>query len=294
MQPDLTPTQAADADDARPAESEESASASESAPSQEDAFMNAVIRGQTDTLASTSNQDDAGDEAESADAADGEPAQSRDAKPTDQQPGRRARRAEEAAAERKRLSDENEALKARIAELVPTPPDATEETRKAILAAEERFRRLSLKSLDDQDWADGDFDWLEGEKKRRAVAPELRQHYDTVLEADRAALTESFKAAENRFLNGQAQQIRRLSAKPGIDTAAFIAEGSYEIQGEMLYAAGAATRDAENRALRDEIGDLKRQLLGQVRPPMNGGRSSPGRTYDEDSVMNALIRGGRA
>ena len=43
----------------------------------------------------------------------------------------------------------------------------------------------------------------------------------------------------------------------------------------MVYAAATARRDGEIKALREELADAKRQLLGIVRPPLNGGRSAP-------------------
>ncbi len=122
----------------------------------------------------------------------------------------------------------------------------------------------------------------------------MRQHYDTVLEVERAALQRDIQSRENAFLSGQAGQIHRLAELPGVDAAALKAEASYEIQGRMLYDAGRATMAEENKRLRDELADAKREMYGSLPRTLNGGRSAPGRSFSESGFMNDLIRGGRS
>lgn len=292
MENDLTP--AAEAEDAQPAASEESASVEIPSTPSEDALMNALIRGETAPLDSASNLDDDGPGMSDADAASGEPAPRGDAKPNDQQTGRRSKHAAEAAERLSALESENAALQSRIAELAPPPPDATEETRKAILANEDRYRRLTNKPDDDTDWTPDDYQWLQDEKRKRAALPELRQHYETVVEQDRRTLRETADRERQEFWTRVSEDLASAAELPGVDLDALKKAPNFATRDRLVYAAAAATRDAEIRTLRDENAQLQRDLLGTIRPPMNGGRSSPGRTYDEDSVMNALIRGGRA
>lgn len=289
MEADLTPTPAAEAVDVQPESPEESASPS-TAPTQEDAFMNAIIRGMAPD--SSSNPDDDGDGDSEPMAADGQPAPTGDVQPTSRQPGRRSRRAEEAAQRLTALEAENAQLQARVAQLDPPPPDATEESRKAILASEQRFRTLDAKPDDDPTWTTDDYVWLQDEKRRRAVVPELREHYDTVIEADRAALRTQHETERQQFWNAVTADMASGADLPGVDMDALKKAPNFASRDRLIYAAAAATRDADIRRLRDENDDLKKQLFGSVRPPLNGGRSAPGRTYDEDGFMNSLMRNG--
>lgn len=292
MEADLSPTPAAEPADAQPEAPEESASLT-TAPTQEDAFMNAIIRGAVPDSASNQGDDGDGDLAD--DAADGESAQPRDAKPTDQpgqQPGRRSRRAVEAATEIERLKAEKAALEARVLELNPPLPDATEETRKAILAAEERYRRLTNKPDDDADWTTDDYQWLQDEKKKRAVVPELRRHYDTVIERDRQVLREAHEAERVDFWSRVQADMASGAELPGVDLDALKKAPNFAARDRLIYAAATATRDAEVKRLREELASTRRDLLGTVQPPLNGGASGSGRTFDEDTFMNTLMRSG--
>ena len=91
---------------------------------------------------------------------------------------------------RRGAAAEIERLNARIAELEsstapPVPPDASEQERQAILDAEDRYRRLLAKPDDDPDWNQDDYVWLQDEKRRRALLPDVTRHYETVIERER-------------------------------------------------------------------------------------------------------------
>lgn len=288
MEQDQTQAAVAEAPNGQAPTSEESASTAQdtNVSPQEDALMNALLRGNAGQgQDSASKPDGETPDDEGAEVEGGESAPSGDVKPPDQsKPGRRS-----AAAEIAHLKAENERLQKAYQEANPPPPDASEEARKASVEREQRFRSLLLKPDTDQDWDADDWKWLQEEKAKRSAAPELRQHYETVLEQDRASLEQDAIRREHAFLKGQADQILTLSALPGIDAEAFKA-APYAVQGRMLYDA----REPEIRRLTEEIADLKREALGFVRTAPNGGRSSPGRTYSEDDFMNTVIRGGRA
>ncbi len=282
----------ADADDVELSESPEESASPESQPDPNSALMNALIRGETATLVSTSKPGDEDDDEADGESAPGASA-SGDVKPSETQTqptlGRRAARAEI-----DRLTAENARLQQAYDAANPPPPDATEETRKAILAAEERFRRLTVKPDTDLDWTQDDYDWIQAEKTRRAVAPELRQHYDTVLDADRATLRQTLDAERASFRAWVEKDLASAADLPGVDLTALKACPTFADRDRMVFAAGRATVDADNQRLRSENDDLRRQLLGTARAPLSGGQPSAGPTYDEGSFMNSLIRrGGR-
>lgn len=284
MESDAT-TPVADAADAQPVPApEESASATPSPSDSGHAFMNAMIRGEAATAAATSSNPDAARvDADEADAATGEPAPSGDAKPM----GRRASKAAEAAA---RIAE----LEARVAELSPVPPDASEEARKAILDAEDRYRRLLAKPDDDGDWSQDDYVWLQDEKRRRALVPDITRHFETVVERERRVARETVEAERNEFWQRVGQDLAAAGELPGVDLDSLKAAPSFADRDRLVYAAGRAAGAGELRALRDELADAKRQLLGIARPPLSGGRSSPGQTFDPNDFMNNLMRGARA
>jgi len=297
VEPDAAaPLQAADAPASAPPPSEESAPvAAAEAAAQENAFMNAIIRGATADAANgaTLNQDDGADGAEADDDANGEPARSqRDAKPDGQQLGRRSRRAEEAAQRLAALEAENEQLKAQLAP--PIPQDASEQERAAILASEDRYRRLLAKPDDDADWSQDDYVWLQDEKRKRALLPDVTRHFETVIEQERRLARESVEREQAAFWAQVGNDLASAADLPGVDLEALKKAPTFADRDRMVYAAATARRDGEIKALREELADAKRQLLGIVRPPLNGGRSAPGRTYDENGFMNSLIRGGTA
>ena len=177
----------------------------------------------------------------------------------------------------------------------PLPPDASEEARKQILDNETRYRRLVNKPSSDTDWNDEDWSWVETERQKRDVLPELRQHYDTVLDAERAAVRASIEAERANFWQRVTDDMASGVDLPGVDLAALKACPTFADRDRMVFAAGQATLNADNQRLKSENDDLKRQLLGTARPPLNGGQSSAGPTYDEANFMNSLIhRAGRS
>lgn len=287
MEADATLPLSAEADAVAAPAPEESASASRANDAQENAFMDAMIQGGLAELASSSNLDADADIAD-ANAAAREPAPSGDVKPNGQQPGRRASKAQEAAAE-------IASLRAQVAALTPAPPpDASEEARAAILATEDRYRNLLAKPDDDPDWLQDDYIWLQDEKRRRALVPDVTRHFETVLERERRVVSEAAATEREQFWQRVGQDLASAAELPGVDLAAVKAAPSFADRDRLVYAAGKAQGQAEVRALREELADAKRQILGIVRPPLNGGRSGPGRTYDENTFMDSLIRGGRA
>lgn len=253
--------------------------------------MNAIIRGATADVvaAGASKPDDAGAdefEPEAADGASAAPGQQPDAgvKPSSARLTRRG-----AAAEIERLN-------ARIAELEsgtapPVPPDASEQERQAILDAEDRYRRLLAKPDDDPDWSQDDYVWLQDEKRKRALLPDVTRHYETVIERERRLAQASVEQERQAFWASVGQDLASAAELPGVDLEALKKAPTFADRDRMVYAAATARRDGEIKALREELADAKRQLLGIVRPPLNGGRSAPGRTYDENGFMNGLIRG---
>lgn len=293
MEPDAAaPLQAADAEASATAPSEESApAAAAEAAAQENAFMNAIIRGATADVvaAGASKPDDAGAddfEPEAADGASAAPGPQPDAgvKPPAERLTRRG-----AAAEIERLN-------ARIAELEastapPVPLDASEQERQAILDAEDRYRRLLAKPDDDPDWNQDDYVWLQDEKRKRALLPDVTRHYETVIERERRLAQMAVEQERQAFWASVGQDLASAAELPGVDLEALKKAPTFADRDRMVYAAATARRDGEIKALREELADAKRQLLGIVRPPLNGGRSAPGRTYDENGFMNGLIRG---
>lgn len=299
MEQDLqTQTAVAEAPEERAPASEESATPEQAAAEQADAaessVMNALLRGGLPPQAqgSASKPDDQDADTEGAEGTDGASASAQEGvKPSDsqQQPGRRG-----AAAEIARLRADNERLQKALDEANPPPPDASEEARKAAIETERRFRDLIMRDPDtDPIFNEGDnYEWLKNERARRATNPELRRHYETVLEQDRAALYEDAQRREQAFLRGQAEQILTLAELPGVDATAFKA-APYAVQGRMLYDAGKASNEAELKQLREENAQLRREGFGHLRTAPAGGRSSPGQTFTENGYMNTLLRGGR-
>ena len=298
MKGDLQTTQVAEAEDIESDASEASAQPSADAgdiSQQARDQMNALIRGEVLRVvdpAASSNPDELGEgydaEAQAGASADGAQPSSA-VKPAGQAGvGRRG-----AAAEIERLRAENTALEARVAELVPTPPDASEEARKAILENEAKYRRLTAKPDDDPDWTTEDYQWIQNEKHKRTVAPELRQHYETVLDAEIASLSRQLEDRTASFWTAVTADMATAADLPGVDLAALKGTRTFADRDRMVYSAAKAQADAETRRLREENDDLKRQLLGTVRAPITGGRSAPGQVMDENSMMNNLIRGAR-
>lgn len=285
---------AAEAAESQPAASEESASSSsEATTAQSNAFMNAMLRGQLAEITDPASKSDTADADDDADSeSDGVSASSGDVKPSDAPTQGKGRRG--SAAEISRLAAENARLQQTLEQLQPKLPDASEEARTAAIEAENRYRRLLVKPDSDYDWTHDDIQFLADEKQKRALVPELRRHYDTVLEADLKARETEFASKHQGFQQYVLQGMAAVKDLPGVDFDAVKAAPDFVARERLIYAAGAASNESEIKSLRDENAQLKREMLGSTRAPLNGGRSSPGRTYDPNDVMNTLIRGGRA
>ncbi len=276
---------------AQPDASAESASQPTS-DAQQSAAMNALLRGGLQVDGSTSNPDATDLDTADADAGPGVSAPTGDVKPGDARaPGRRG-----AAAEIARLKAENERLQAAYDAANPPPPDASEETRKAILEREQRYRGLAAKPWEDSDWTQDDIDFFQDEQKRRAVAPELRQHYETVLEADRKAWSTWAEQSIQQRWDAVKADLSTTLALPGVtpEIKAQLIEASLSEQVLTHRRLEREIADREIRKLREELSEARRDLFGSTRAPLGGGQSSAGRTYDENTYMNNLLRGGRS
>lgn len=191
------------------------------------------------------------------------------------------------------LEAENTRLQQAMNELTPPVPDASEEARAARLATEQRYRTLLTKSEYDTDWADGDFDWLREEKHRRSLVPDLQQHYETVLEADRAAVADTLTQEREAFISNFGNDMASTFTLPGLTeqtVAALKASPRFSehvlIHRQAERAAVLAEIGDDNARLRAENGELRRQALGAAPAPITGGRPSGGATgFDMDSFI---------
>lgn len=287
---------AAEAEDTPPPASEESASptATDEREAEISAQMNALIRGQLTQQQDSSSKPDADDAGMTdTEAQDGASDPAGTVKPSDAQATGKGRRG--AAAEIERLSGEVTRLTKALDDLQPKMPDASEEAKAKALETEARYRKLLVKPESDQDWTSEDIQFLEAEKQRRALVPELQQQYETVLDADRKALAEWAESTVQTRWNRVKADLSSTLTLPGVTD---------EIKAQLLAAPLSEqvlihrrlereSIEPELKRLRDENADLKRDLLGATRAPLAGGRSAPGRTYDENTLMNTLLRGGR-
>lgn len=253
--------------------------------------MDAFIRGRAFGASDpTSNPDGVVPTAEMEADRDGEPAPTGDVKPSDQ-PGQRGRRG--SAARIAELEAENARLKQAYDAANPPPPDASEETRKAILAREQRFRDLNGRASDDptlyQQGPDGkvNADWLDEEKKRRSIAPELRQHYETVLTEDLRSHQEAFEGQTRGFQTYVLQGMEAVKDLPGVDFDAIKAAPDFVARERLIYQAGANASAAEATRLRNENQQLRRELGGAIPKTLNGGQSPPAAAGFD---MNSWIR----
>lgn len=206
---------------------------------------------------------------------------------TASKPGRRASKAQENA---QRIAE----LEAEVAALRPPVVDASEEARQARLTAEQRFRSLDARPDDDPSWTNEDWTWLQDEKRKRLLFPEVQAHYDTVLAADRAAVQASLAAERDAFLNGFARDMGTTLDLPGISDADRERLGGSRLFSEHVLIHRKAERDLvtaqfrdENAALKAENAELKRQALGAAPAPATGGRPSDAGAFLDP---NAWIR----
>lgn len=282
---------ATDAADASPPASVE-ASASPSQPALGD-VMNAAIRDLAG-VGSSSNLGGVVPTAElSASAPTAEPAPdspgdvSAEGAAAPAEPGRRARKAQEA---QQRIAE----LEAEIATLRPPVVDASEEARQKRIAAEQKFRTLNAKPDDDADWTTEDWNWLQEEKRKRLLFPEVQQQVEATIELERQAVQDERQHFFDRFREDMGSTL----TLPGIDDAtraALVKEPSFAAQ-VLIHrkaereAVTAQFRD-EVAALRAENADLKRQMLGgTVAPPTAGMPSSAAPTFDMNSWIRQIAR----
>jgi hypothetical protein len=266
------------------APSEESASPQEQPAAPESGFdIEAFIRGRAAGVpqGSSSNPDGVVPTAELSETPDGESTPDLgDVNPSAQAQklGRRG-----AAARIAELEAENARLQKAYEEANPPPPDASEEARAAIRDRESRYRRLRDKPESDTDWTNEDYEFLETERKRRAVVPELQQHYETVLADDLAAHRQRYDGWVTGFQQALLADLATARDVPGVDFEAVKAAKSFAERDRLMWAAGNAQREAENRALRTENEQLRRDLLGSVTVPPSGGRSGMADGFDIDT-----------
>lgn len=249
------------------------------------AFMNALLRGALPPSSSSNPDDDAADNNGSD--ADGKPAPTGDVNPVDGKPlGRRG-----AAAEIARLKAENERAQAELDALKPKPVDPAEVARTASREREQRFRRLRDKPDSDVDWTNEDWQFVQDEKQKRAIVPELQAHYDAIVADDLKANEDTFNSWVAGFRKHVTSDMATAADVPGVDFEVAKAAKTFAERDRIMYDAGAASSAAEVKSLREELAQTRRELRGQTRVAMPAGRSSPGRIQDANGFMNDLIRG---
>jgi len=177
--------------------------------------------------------------------------------------------------------------------------------REALAASEqadiERFDRLNALPDDHPTLAEGDnWAWLQEKKRLLSQFPQADAHYRTAAqqaierarEQDRADLD----ANQQRFWDSVRNDLATAKQVPGVDFDAVRAAKTFAERDQILYAAGASSRDAEVATrdetiarLEDEVRDLKLvgpRGLGSRRAPVEGGRSgtaeSGPRSFDPD------------
>lgn len=277
---------APDAPEAPPSSSEESASPPAQDEAQVSATMNALLRGVIP--GGSASNPDADDESD----AGGESAPPGDVNPSDAAAaGKLGRRG--AAAEISRLAAENARLNAALETLQPKVSDPTDEAQKAAVEREQRYRRLLVKPDNDNDWTSDDWDFLASEKQRRALVPELQQQYEAVLADDLKAHRDAYDGWVSGFKRAFLDDLASAKDVPGVDFEAVQKSKSFAERDRLMYTAGRAQLEPENKTLREENAQLKRELYGVPSGVLNGGRSAAGRTFNENTFMNTLLRGGR-
>lgn len=271
--------------DAAPAPSEESASqAAPPAADQSSTDIDDWIRGKALGPGPTSNPGGVVPTAEMDAADDGASASdpSGDVKPSDQpgqpKPGRRG-----AAARIAELEAENARLQQAFEEANPPPPDATAEAQQAIRDREARYRRLLVKPDTDVDWTNEDYDFLQSEKQRRAIVPEIQQHYETVLADDLAAHQTAYTGWVKGFQDYILTGMEAVKGLPGVDFDAIKAAPGFPERERLIYDAGKAASAAEVQRLQTELSQARRDLAGSAPRPINGGASPPSGSYDIDT-----------
>jgi hypothetical protein len=175
--------------------------------------------------------------------------------------------------------------------------------REAIIERERRYRVLRDRPMGTL--SAEDFTFVEEERERREKYPELQRHYETVLEAERAGLSEAAQAEVARqqatFWDSVKADLASAKDIPGVDLDEVKKAPSFADRDRIVYAAGAAQRETAVRAeLEPRIADLQARLdeaeahlkelnfvgpngLGAGRAPVVGGRSSadhPPTTFD--------------
>jgi hypothetical protein len=175
--------------------------------------------------------------------------------------------------------------------------------REAIIERERRYR--ALRDRPTGTLSAEDYTFVEEERERREKYPELQRHYETVLEAERAGLSEAAQTEVARqqaaFWDSVKADLASAKDIPGVDLDEVKKAPSFADRDRIVYAAGAAQRETAVRAeLEPRIADLQARLdeaeahlkelnfvgpngLGAGRAPVVGGRSSadhPPTTFD--------------
>lgn len=279
----------AEAPEAQPDASAASASQPEASDAEISATMNALLRGGLTQAGPSSNPDATDQETDEANAEAGASAPPGDVKPADAKaPGRRS-----AAARIAELEAENARLTKAYEEANPPPPDASEEARKAAWDEEQEFRRLSVKPWKDTDWTQKEIDFLEEQQNLRKATPKLKQQYDVALEQDLKAQQAQVSAWQQGLRTQMYTDYASAAELHGVDIEALRTAPTFADRDRLIAAAAAAKFEPQIKKLREELSESRREQYGMARTPMNGGRSSAGSTYNENTYMNNLLRGGR-
>jgi hypothetical protein len=284
-------------DEAQPSESPEASASQEGATPgdispESRAQMNSLIRGLAGQPSPglTSNSGDQDDEESDDQAQDGASASNvGDVNPPGEPSRPLGRRG--SAREIERLNGEVERLNQALNALNPPQPDPSETARAAATERETRYRRLLVKPESDADWTHEDIQFLETEKQRRALFPEVQRQHEAALAADREALRREYEGAWGEIKRDLSSTLSLPGVTDEVKTRLLAAPLSEQIL--MHRRLEREALEPEIRKRDEEIAALKRDLYGATRAPISAGRSSPGRTYSENDLMNTLIRGGR-
>lgn len=289
MEADQTQVLPSEAPDASLTPGAENAASSASPPSPTDSSvdMDVVIRQMAGSRSVPISQPDSQAAADAApadgDAPNGAQPTDGSGQPAPQKPRlSKVELAEQRAAE---LAAENTRLQQALEAANPPPPDASEEARKAHLERERRFRDLNARPDDDPIFNEGDnYGWLQDEKRRRAVAPELQQQYEAVLQEDIAANRRAFEDAWNGIKTDLSTTLTLPGVTDEVRTRLLQAPLSEQIR---------THRQLERRIVQAEMADeiarlrkdnerLQNEAMASTRAPIEGGRSGSPTLFDID------------
>lgn len=209
----------------------------------------------------------------------------------------------ELTAEVNRVIAERDALKA--AEDERRAADATQRAGyEEAIGSDAEFERLTYlnntgQALDAQQW-DNLQRWTTTRNFRRYFERDATAQAEKVLEERLAAASRQINAQDLAFRQGIADRAQRLSQLDGADPATITGSDDFEVIGRHLHAAGAASRDAEVKELKDTLSQRDARIreletIAATRQPIPaGGRSGTGRGTVFDPKASAADNWERA